>query len=629
MTDSIGEFFASADKAALVHDPFKFKAKLKIGSKAFGFLSKAENLKEALNVAGSGALGAAAVGASWYSGLGTLGTLGMSLGLVSTPVGWIAAAGLGGGAAMYGLNRLIKDQRKDSIEEVPKYINTPLDILAANIMEVLLPPLIHVANSDGHFHHLEREKIISHFSDDWGLSRDQVATKCHEFNEQESDFDLASWSESMRALGESADIDFDALRKDLVETLAELASADGQLDASEEQALQGISAAMADAPSRLSSSIDSLQKTAGDAVTKIYESSLYEWIADIFSASDSDVPDEVENTLNERLPTLWLLGKTGAGKSSFIKQLSGYAHVPIGTGFMPCTQTLDEYLFPEKSPILKLLDTRGLGEAGYDPDDDIEVAGRQSDLIVAVAKIDEPNQADILNVLRRSKRFGISSDLLVLHTGASKGREETQRLVSYQIAQFDDAWKGQIHHVRVDLFDPTHPGHVEIENQLSYLLPVVALMIQQDQEAEKLSVELKSLRPSIYRYASISAASGAIPVIGSVSTLAAQGLLLKDIATYFDLEWNEELLKELLSALGVGFIATQLASILGRSALSTVPIAGSVTSGVISFATTYALGHVATLYFGKKARGEIPSEEELQKVFKESFAYGKHANANI
>ncbi|OQX04763.1 MAG: kinase, partial [Thiothrix lacustris] len=63
------------------------------------------------------------------------------------------------------------------------------------------------------------------------------------------------------------------------------------------------------------------------------------------------------------LPTLWLLGKTGAGKSSLIHALTGDTKIAIGNGFQPCTQTAQAYDYPSTTPLLRFLDTRGLAEA--------------------------------------------------------------------------------------------------------------------------------------------------------------------------------------------------------------------------------------------------------------------------
>src|ERR1700683_2959134 len=72
------------------------------------------------------------------------------------------------------------------------------------------------------------------------------------------------------------------------------------------------------------------------------------------------------------IPCLWLLGKTGSGKTSIVRFLTGAADAEIGRGFRPQTQYSRLFNFPDDDvPILKFLDTRGLGEAGYDPAEDL------------------------------------------------------------------------------------------------------------------------------------------------------------------------------------------------------------------------------------------------------------------
>jgi hypothetical protein len=96
MTDELNNFFSNVSAEAIVCDPLRFKAKLKIGSNAFSILTKAENLQDCLHVLTGTAAGAALAGTTWFGSLGVLGTLGVSLGMVATPIGWISAAGIGG-----------------------------------------------------------------------------------------------------------------------------------------------------------------------------------------------------------------------------------------------------------------------------------------------------------------------------------------------------------------------------------------------------------------------------------------------------------------------------------------------------------------------------------------------------
>lgn len=628
MSESLDEFFSKVGDESVVQDPFRFKAKLKIGSAAFGVLSKAENLQDSMNILTGSAAGAALMGTAWFSGLGTLGTLGLSLGLVTTPIGWIAAAGVGGGAVVFGLQKLLKKAKKSAIDEVPRYINTPLDILAANLVNLMLPPMIFVSGVDSEHKDTERETILNYFVEEWGISRSFIQDRYNELILSGGHFDLKAWSESVGQLSESKDIAFEELCEELIQALETISDADGVRLDSEQDAIDAVKASLTREETFFGMSWASFKNSVSEGVNSLNDLDASKWVSKVFEASERDVSESLELLRVERIPTIWLLGKTGAGKSSFTKNLTGYAHIPIGMGFMPCTQTMDEYLFPETEPLLKVLDTRGLGEAGYDFSEDVKIASEISDLIVVVAKLDEPNQSDVLAALKGAEKFGVSDNLVVLHTGESNdSNDQTQRALRHNQAQFDSVWHGDINHVRVDLYDSNHAGHGEIEKALASVLPSIALLIEEQKrdglEAEKLAL----IHPLILRYSGLSGAAGAMPVIGSVSALAAQGAMIKAIADHHEIEWSNQTLLEFFSALGLSFALTQAASLGSRSLLSTVPIAGSALSGMLAFATNYGLGRVADYYFFRKKNGIETSEKELQDLYKEMFTTGKTASA--
>ena len=628
MSDSIDDFFADVGQQSVVQDPFRFKARLRIGAEAFTVLSKAENLKDFVNLFSGSVAAAGVAGATWYGGLGTLGSIGLSIGLVSTPIGWLAAAGVAGGAAVFGLNRLIKKAKKGAVDEVPKYVNTPLDVLATNMVNLMLPPMVYISGADGTYDEREREIVIRHFVEGWGISQSFIEAQYDFLVADGGQFDVEAWSEAIGQLSESKDISYEEICADLICALEAVGDADGVREESENQAIEEIRATLVRESKFLVINSSSVSDFVSGRALSVKDSSVAKWITKLFVAGDRGVSKSVEKLRIERLPTLWLLGKTGAGKSSFIKNLTDYTHVPIGMGFMPCTQTMDEYFYPEEKPLIKLLDTRGLGEAGYDSSSDVEAASEASDLIIVVAKLDEPNQDDVLKVLRGASRFDVSKHLLVLHTGQfNDGDPQIQRALAFNQRQFDEAWHGLVSHVRIDLYDENHIGRLEIEDVFKSTLPTIGLLIEDEKlsgiKAEKLAV----IHPTILRYSGINAAAGAMPVVGSVSALAAQGAMIKAIAEHHGIEWSQQALVEFFSALGVSFVASQLASVGGRTLLSTVPMGGSVLSGGLSFASCYAIGRLADYYFFRKKNGVQSSEQELQSVYNEMFKAGQAVSA--
>src|SRR5262249_32351552 len=69
-----------------------------------------------------------------------------------------------------------------------------------------------------------------------------------------------------------------------------------------------------------------------------------------------------------------------------------------------CTRTARIFDFPEEAPIIRFLDTRGLGEAGYDAAADIAFCEGRAHLVLAVVKALDAEQNTVLDVLRQVRQ---------------------------------------------------------------------------------------------------------------------------------------------------------------------------------------------------------------------------------
>src|SRR5262249_59256085 len=85
------------------------------------------------------------------------------------------------------------------------------------------------------------------------------------------------------------------------------------------------------------------------------------------ASADQVAQEEIAARALEFAPVVWLLGKVQSGKTSLIRVLTGCSAAEIGDGFRACTKTSRIFDFPEEAPLVRFLDTRGMGEAGYDP----------------------------------------------------------------------------------------------------------------------------------------------------------------------------------------------------------------------------------------------------------------------
>ena len=121
------------------------------------------------------------------------------------------------------------------------------------------------------------------------------------------------------------------------------------------------------------------------------------------SLSDEQFEQQREELLKKTpVPVFWLFGKTGSGKSSIVRYLTGATAAEIGNGFRPQTTTSTQYDFPNSDqPIVKFLDTRGLGETGYDPAEDLAAFDASTHVILVVARVMDHALAELIEPLRK------------------------------------------------------------------------------------------------------------------------------------------------------------------------------------------------------------------------------------
>ena len=117
------------------------------------------------------------------------------------------------------------------------------------------------------------------------------------------------------------------------------------------------------------------------------------------------------------IPSIWLFGKTGSGKSSIVRYLTGAESATVGEGFRPETQTSRRFDFPDAvEPLLSFIDTRGLGEAAYDPAKDIERFAGSTQLIVIAVRVTDQALQSIIEPLRRIRKASPERPMLLVLT---------------------------------------------------------------------------------------------------------------------------------------------------------------------------------------------------------------------
>ncbi|WP_052063642.1 GTPase [Nitrincola sp. A-D6] len=255
---------------------------------------------------------------------------------------------------------------------------------------------------------------------------------------------------------------------------------------------------------------------------------------------------------NKPLPTLWLLGKTGAGKSSLVRFLTGYPAVTLGTGFRPCTQTSDAYDFPAEAALVRFLDTRGLGEANYDPTEDIQACMSQSHALLVCMRVDDPEQHDLEQALRKIKKSNKIKSVILIHTALDQiaDQRDRQTAQAFNQQQLEKAWGGSLPTVAMELADPHNPtGGEALLHCLLEHLPVIARCSQRAQLVAAEQQVFQQHKRKLRHFASAAAATDTLPIVGLVSVPALQAALLSTLAKGYGIHWDRRAISTFIATL--------------------------------------------------------------------------------
>ncbi|AGA89715.1 uncharacterized protein associated with GTPases [Thioflavicoccus mobilis 8321] len=374
-------------------------------------------------------------------------------------------------------------------------------------------------------------------------------------------------------------------------------------------------------------------------------------------------PRVAEEALAERLqtargrlpvPVIWLLGKTQAGKTSIIRALTGSSEAEIGNGFQPCTRCARFYDFPAEIPVVRFLDTRGLGEVAYDPDDDIRFSESQAHLLVAVMKVADQRQDAVLEVLHAVRHRHPEWPLLGVQTGLHElypsGAEhllpypydreplpdavptELRRaLAGQRTALADLPGQAPIDWVAVDLTLPEDglaPTDYGLDALWKAIERVSALGLQASLQGDAGVRDLyaRTAHQHIVGYALTAAGVGAVPLVDLVGVAAVQAKLLHSLAALYGQRWERRTSGEFLGLLGAGVTTGLLARWLGRGVVKLIPVWGQTVGAVwgasASGATTYALGKAAVYFLTRRQSGLQVDAAVLRAVYAEGLARG-------
>lgn len=228
----------------VIADPLRFKAKLAIGEDAYKSLRLTKYAREAwdtIGAAGTGAVVAQStvVASTFFAPSGILGVLG--IGTAATPIGWVVLAAAVAGGAWVGVSKVYKNVSGDMVTVIPDFINTPMDVLAVGIFDLLAPLALKVAIVDGNIHETEREVIKKHFVNDWGFDSKYVDQGLSIIESKISDYSIIEVAQYLAEFQKSnPDCNFDEMSREVLVLLREVIEADGMIDEREDMAIEKV-----------------------------------------------------------------------------------------------------------------------------------------------------------------------------------------------------------------------------------------------------------------------------------------------------------------------------------------------------------------------------------------------------
>lgn len=232
------------DVDTIIDEPLKFKARLSIGEDAYASLRIKNKVIEVWDALGAASTGAAfakssAVASTFFAPSWFLSALG--IGAAATPIGWVIAAGLFTGGAWVGISRYVKNNTSSRVTVIPQFINTPIDVLALALFDLIAPLALRVAIIDGEIHESEKISITNSFVNDWGYNEEFVNEGLLFIECNISEFSITDLARSLAEYKkQNPDCNYDDMSKEILHLLKEAIEADGKLDEREDMAIERI-----------------------------------------------------------------------------------------------------------------------------------------------------------------------------------------------------------------------------------------------------------------------------------------------------------------------------------------------------------------------------------------------------
>jgi uncharacterized protein (DUF697 family) len=364
----------------------------------------------------------------------------------------------------------------------------------------------------------------------------------------------------------------------------------------------------------------------------------------------AEMHEPIADKARELAPVVWLLGKVQSGKTSIVRSLTGASDAEIGAGFRACTRAARVFDFPPEAPIIRFLDTRGLGEVSYDPGEDIRFCEGRSHLILAVVKALDLEQQVVLDVIRAARMRHPDWPLVVAQTSLHEAYASGQRhILPYPFASpiptgmLPDRLVRALEHQRTlfgglpgrvgpsfvpidftqaaDGFDPVDYGRDALIEALIAAAPAAVAVALAGLPRSQGDRPQNASDAQILGFSLAAGASDAFPIAGAVAVPVVQAAMLRHLAKQHGVRWDRQAYAEFAGALGAGTLVRAASAFGARQLAKLVPVygqtAGAAAAAAASFAATYAMGKAASYFLIRRQQGR--QADEVASVYRQAL----------
>lgn len=259
---------------AILANEERFKSRLAIGSDAYQVLRIGKAFGkwwDVVRAAGTGGSIAASpvVAATFFAPQGILGLLG--LGTAVTPVGWVVTAAVVAGGVWYGVQKKVSESTGSFVEVIPKYLNTPLDVISLAMFDFLAALSLKIAAVDGNIHPDEIECIRDHLLEDWGYDPRFVEAGLQQHKDG-NDTDITAVANALASYKkENPDCNYGVMHEYLIKFLEDLVAADGVIRPEERAAIELVGSIFTEAGM---SRLEKVAQQSGKSIKEAFEWSI-------------------------------------------------------------------------------------------------------------------------------------------------------------------------------------------------------------------------------------------------------------------------------------------------------------------------------------------------------------------